>query len=174
MKVSSDQQDAHFQRAARSKQGHSCCGGCCDMRRAVIIVDIISVVFVALGLLTFTVGVQILSNLPTDPNNPTSGEEIQKTVGSIPIGLVIAMGVVKILCYVVGIQGAISFTSWMVQVALVCYVIDFFLNAWQFNIFGMVLIAFFAYPHYFLVQEMKSGIMTPDNYPNEVQSCCCV
>ena len=35
-------------------KAHKCCGGCCDMRRAVIIVNIINSCFLALGLASFT------------------------------------------------------------------------------------------------------------------------
>ena len=33
---------------ARVKQGHKCCGGCCDMRRAVIIVNIVNICLMGL------------------------------------------------------------------------------------------------------------------------------
>lgn len=34
--------------------------------------------------------------------------------------------------------------------------------------------AFFAYPNIVFYQELSEGIMTKENYPNEVHSCCCV
>jgi hypothetical protein len=39
----------------------------------------------------------------------------------------------------------------------------------------MILVsAVFAYPHLVFYQEHTEGIMTEDNYGNEVHSCCCV
>jgi hypothetical protein len=42
------------------------------------------------------------------------------------------------------------------------------------NPIGLVLAALFAYPHFFFIKEVRSGIMSEANYVNVNQSCCCV
>jgi hypothetical protein len=42
------------------KQGHSCCGYCCNTRRAVIIVNLIMICFNLLTALSFIAGVELM------------------------------------------------------------------------------------------------------------------
>jgi hypothetical protein len=39
---------------------------------------------------------------------------------------------------------------------------------------GCILSALFVYPHVVFYLEMKKGIMTEENYPNEKHCCGCV
>ena len=66
------------------------------------------------------------------------------------------------------------YNVWMVGFAAAVYYADFVMALVALNIPRSVYMAFFLYPHFFLIQEIRSGIMSPENYPNEEQSCCCV
>jgi hypothetical protein len=37
-----------------------------------------------------------------------------------------------------------------------------------------IAMAFFAYPHFMFISEIRGGIMSRENYENEQHSCCCV
>jgi len=99
-----------------------------------------------------------------------AGKELQQ----IPMGLLIVLLVLQLSMFGLGVQGAIAYKKWMVMCALAAYSLSFVMAVFQLSIFGMIQAGFFAYPHVFFIREMDQNIMTPENYPNEVQSCCCV
>jgi hypothetical protein len=147
------------------KQGHSCCGGCCDMRRAVIVVNIISIAMYAINI--FAISVVNRVNFDDDV--------MEDAMVEFPaVGWMTAIMCAEILCYAIGIWGAVSFSLWQVYVALGMYMITIIFNLVVLNFIALLLAGFFAYPHVYLVQEIQKGIMTKDNYYSEEQSCCCV
>lgn len=164
------------------KQGRSCCGGCCDMRRAVIIVNSVSVVILLFGFLEIIGGrewakISIGSN-STDFDDPT--QAAMEQLADINIGWVIVSVLAKVIVSFVGIFGALYFNIYMVGVAGLMYgaqALYFFITIFAVSpvvIGNVILAACFAYPHYFFIQESRNGSMTKANYPNEKQSCCCV
>ena len=153
------------------KQGHKCCGGCCDMRRAVIIVNIINCTFLLLAIMS------LAAIKGADPDNYTD-DEVSKALADVDgesVGAVIAISVIKLAINALGIYGALQYNIIMVGLSCAVYCIDFFFALLAVNIFGLLYAGFFAYPHFFYIKEVKAGTMTPENYPiNERQSCCCV
>jgi uncharacterized membrane protein len=158
--------------SAVGKQGHSCCGSCCDSRRAVIIVNIINVCFASSGLLSLG-GVMAASSQSYDD------DEVQAAFSSLSFA---SMGVmsafvliaIKLAGTCVGIYGAMTYNIWMVGVSLAVYCLNFATGIINSNIFTLVMYGCFAYPHFFFIQEVRRGIMSEVNYVNEKQSCCCV
>ena len=73
-----------------------------------------------------------------------------------------------------GIWGAKNYIGWMVLVSAGWYCWTAFTSLLGFDLIGVIWAASFAYPHFLFYQEMKKGIMTRENYPNEIHSCCCV
>lgn len=152
------------------KQGHSFLGCCCDMRRAVIIINCVSIVLAILFLILLGVGVEYVRRVDDET---TDGIEDQLTPAVV--GASIAISIVAMVCNMIGIYGALKFKMWAVIFALVWYGVDLILNIMRFNIFGIILsVILYMYPHGMLLQEMRSGIMTKETYPIEQQSCCCV
>jgi hypothetical protein len=155
------------------KQGHACCGGCCDVRRATIIVNIISVVFASIGLAT------MVSLMATTASVNYDDDEVQEAMSAfneanLAFGVVITLAVIRIVAYGLGIYGAVTYNVWMVGICLSAYCIDFVMGLVGMSPLGMVWAALFAYPHFFFIQEIRSGVMSEANYFNEKQSCCCV
>ena len=146
------------------KQGHSCCGGCCDMRRAVIVVNMISIAMYIISIFA----ISVVNRVEFDD------DVMEEPIVQVPVGWMIAIIFAKILCYAIGIWGAVSFSLWQVYVALGMYMIALIFNAIVLNLIAVLVAGLFAYPHVYLVQEIKKGIMTKDNYYSEEQSCCCV
>jgi hypothetical protein len=164
-------EQGHPALGSRVKQGHKCCGDCCDVRRAVIIVNLISVFSVVFGLALFA--------------SALARSDFEEKMSGQTVGMVIV--ILEMVFYGMGVYGAISYNQWLVASALALYsalvvysialVVNSVLMAdefWYFYFFGILRNALFAYPHWFLIQEIRSGIMTVENYPNEKHSCCCV
>ena len=155
------------------KQGHSCCGCCCDTRRAVIIVNLIMICFNVLSTLILITGIDLLVEGAAQADDDT----VKNTATELkvfPEVLFVIWVCLQILFNVLGILGAINYSKWMIVATLLGYILSFIGNLLELNLAGMILSGFFAYPHYFFLSEMHFLIMTPDNYPNEVQSCFCV
>jgi hypothetical protein len=146
------------------KQGHSCCGGCCDMRRAVIVVNTISIAMYVINIFAIS----------TVDRVEFDDDVMEEAIVQFPVGWMISIMFAEIMCYAIGIWGAASFSLWQVYVALGMYMITIIFNAIVLNFIALLVAGFFAYPHVYLVQEIKKGIMTKDNYYSEEQSCCCV
>ena len=170
------------------RRGHSCCGCCCDMRRAVIIVNIINIIFAFIGLIGFSVLVADTKEITTttDGNGSTttgtttfSGIDDDYTLGEYEIvkgfaPLVIIMVLLSMVAFSLGIVGAMRYKVWMIVVAIVVYCISAVMELLSLNLLGFAITALFAYPHFVLVSEIRRGIMTKETYPIEQQSCCCV
>ena len=150
------------------KQGHSCCGVCCDVRRAVIIVNCIMIFLVALDM--FVALVVARAEFDDDDDD----DEITEAIRIIPWGGRVWIQIIEVLLYGVGVWGALVFSSWQVYFALTMHSINFMANLSSFHLFSLLAAGFAAYPHVFLIQEISSGLMTRENYVNEEQSCCCL
>jgi hypothetical protein len=143
------------------------------MRRAVIIVNATMIVFLILG--EFFMGMAYeLFVLSPDITDDDEALENAETMRSLHIGWILTFHSIQILCYGIGLWGALKFDRKLILVALVCYLSSFVANLATLQIVAVLLNGLFAYPHYVLQKEIEANIMTPDNYPNEVQSCCCV
>jgi len=161
-----------FSNALRSgvKQGHKCCGGCCDVRRATIIVNLVQ-----LGLLTFALlGIIVISkaDLSTieDETQRAAAEQAQQHAG-----LATGLTIVKMVFAGLGVYGAMSYNIYMVGASAVMYIVDCLMSLVVFQVASTLLAGFFAYPHIFFIKEVRDGTMTKKNYPvNEEHSCCCV
>ena len=87
----------------------------------------------------------------------------------ILIGIVIA-------AFLIGIWGAYSYNILGVRFSAL-FIIAFFITYTVMTvryILGGALIALVLYPHVGLIAEIKNGTMTPETYPREQASCCCV
>lgn len=162
--------DEYLQHERPKPTSHMCCGCCCDTRKAVIVVNIISLCFGTLGFI-------FLAALTSDSFAEQFDDDATKTaLGEIDgqtVGAVIAFGVVSMICYAAGIYGASKFNKIGVLIAAVWYSVDVVLQAVSFNFGGIILNGFFLYPHVVLYQEISKGIMSPTTYDQEKQCCSC-
>ena len=90
------------------------------------------------------------------------------------IGLAIGLTVLRLAFNCLGIYGAMMYMVWPVAASFGVFVLQFIFALMTFNIPGMLMFGFFAYPHWYLIQELRSGIMSRETYEFEKQSCCCV
>lgn len=159
------------------KQGHKCCGSCCDVRRAVIIVNGVNLVILCMSLMSFLAARNIANNSNTDDAAQVD-DQLQEAIdvySNAPLGAIIAIMVVQAIISAIGMAGAFLFNKWMVGVTAVVYILGLVGALISLNPGGMAYNGFFLYPHVFLIKELHHGIMTKENYePVEKHSCCCV
>jgi len=187
----------------QEKQGGKCCGGCCDYRRAVIVLCIVSLVFSIIGIVNPALGSAFQAE---------EYPELEQIVKDHQTNLLI-MAIVHIVMTVVALVGAVLFNFYMVAVYVLWSILNLIITivlqqgmvgelldwveaqtddaTWStgnqdelesaFNtymIINYVLSALFTllwvYPSVFLSVEIKKGIMTKETYPREEMSCCCV
>jgi hypothetical protein len=154
----------HVIPATREKRGHSCCGVCCDVRRASIIVDAITLVALSFNI----VALFAMTSIDVDDDH------VQEALSSLSTPILAAVFIVEVILLGFSIYGAVNFSANLVLVGFVLYCLGVLTSLVPFNVVGVIVNALFAYPHWYLYKEIKSGTMSPSNYYNEEQSCCCV
>ncbi|CAJ1940717.1 unnamed protein product [Cylindrotheca closterium] len=163
----------YIQHDRQTPTGHSCCGCCCDTRRAVIVVNIVSISFATLALLSLT-----LLTTNADLQSQLDDDEVQAFLDEMDgasIGLSIGIAVLGIICNACGIFGAYKFHQLSIVIASIWYVVEMIRAGVYLDPFGVVMAGLFLYPHIVFYRELSSGLMSPISYPNERQCCeCCV
>eukprot|EP00542_Grammatophora_oceanica_P002168 CAMPEP_0194059478 /NCGR_PEP_ID=MMETSP0009_2-20130614/69167_1 /TAXON_ID=210454 /ORGANISM="Grammatophora oceanica, Strain CCMP 410" /LENGTH=159 /DNA_ID=CAMNT_0038710055 /DNA_START=61 /DNA_END=537 /DNA_ORIENTATION=+ len=145
------------------KQGHKCCGGCCDVRRATIIVNIVNIVISLLFILEFVwLDKLIAKDEEVVGDDDEAQEELNTLVAFVKQteGLMEGLMVLRIIGCAIGIYGAKTFEWKYVAGAVAIYAFVLIPDIAAFGLlFGPVMDILFAYPQVFLIMEMRSGIM---------------
>ena len=162
--------DATTASSTYGKQGQLFFGCCCDMRRAVVIVNVMNICFALSGIAMY----YLLSRDGFSENFDDDLTKYDLEAISNYKGRAILFGIVSVLCSLIGIYGAVQYNSWTVILAAVYYCISVLTKIVPFDLSGMLMAGLFAYPHFVFIKELNNGIMTAENYPNEINSCCCV
>ena len=132
-----------------------------------------------MGFLMYVLSFGVLSNIDfedlDDGYNFDDQFQANAEQASTLIVIGIIMSVANVIFCGVGIYGAMKYNQCMVICTGVWYCIVALVDLiTTMNWTGVIMAAFFAYPHIVLFQEMKKGVITPDNYIYEKYSCCCV
>mmetsp|Transcript_7748 Transcript_7748/g.12827 ORF Transcript_7748/g.12827 Transcript_7748/m.12827 type:complete len:190 (+) Transcript_7748:93-662(+) len=158
---------------SNAKQGHKCCGGCCDTKRAVIVVNIINIGVILMAVFS----ILATRSMSQQTDAVYDDDEVQAALAAFseaPIGIFLAVSGVKACISLAGIMGAIKYNVVLTGIAAAAFCFDAVVALIAFNVVGVVYAALFAYPHFFFIKEVRNGTMSVENYPNEVHSCCCV
>jgi hypothetical protein len=162
----------YVQHESVPQRSHSCCRCCCDTRRAVIVVNIISMTFAALAVLS----VSILTN--DQYAAQFDDDEVQAALDEMDgaaLGITIGVAVIGMICNAFGIFGAYKFHKISTVIAGLWYFAECIRACYFYDLPSLVMAAFFLYPHVVFYQEVSKGIMSPASYPQEQRSCnCCV
>jgi hypothetical protein len=140
----------------KPKQGHIFCGVCCDTRTACLVVNIISLAFAGLGLISLA------------PQMDRPGFE--------RFGVLMAAFVIGIVCNAVGLFGALKFKKMFILIPSIWFGIEAILSLVLFMDFiGFSFAIFFLYPHIMFYKELQEGTMSRENYAHEKNCCnaCC-
>jgi hypothetical protein len=159
------------------------------MRRAVIIVNVFVVILLVISMIVVAVAVPATKN--SDNADPGYSDSEMK---SAVVGVIVS-SLIGILFSMFAIFGAIRYNIWLVGANIACLIISFIFDILvnvatsnsnsdynsDFNysvvfyvVFSLIIHALFIYPHVMFIREVRSGIMTKENYSEEEQSCCCV
>jgi hypothetical protein len=164
------QGDYYVQHDQAPKRSHVCCGCCCDARKAIFVVNSISLTFGVLGI--FSLAIATSSSYQAQIED----DEVQAAMNELDgakLGMTIAIMVMGMICPVAGIYGASIYNEIGVIVAGVWYVAYAILGLVFFDVSAVVMSICFAYPHAVFYSEMKQGIMAPETYSQERQCCTC-
>jgi hypothetical protein len=164
------QGDEYVQHDAPKRKAHVCCGCCCDTRKAVFVVNIISLCLYGLGS-TSVIALAAARNLGQYDDDAVN--QGLNNVTGVTIGFTLGFMVVGMILNAVAIYGASSFHRYCVLVGGLWFVFEAVRSLAYLDFAGAIMAAFFVYPHAVLYTEIKNGIMTRDNYPNEKVCCDC-
>ena len=166
------------------KQGHMFCGCCCDVRRATVAVNMVSIIYAVISMITVSITVgNAKQNETNDPYAYTYNDQL-KTVLTVSI----IASIIGICFSIAAIIGAIKFNIGLVGSNVVWLAIGFITTiavsapatGYSYGavniLFYLAFLCFFLYPHIMLIYEIKgSKTMSQESYtPREEKSCCCV
>lgn len=80
----------------------------------------------------------------------------------------------RVLCAALGVAGGIWYNGVLTFVSALSLVCDFGISIVRFDVVGLFVAPIFLYPHLMFLKYLQSGLMSPENYEKEMQSCCCV
>lgn len=154
---------------AVGRRSHLYFGFGCDMRRAVLIVNVITILMAFVALILFFSASAYLSNGSDDENvNAYAMGNFGVFAAVVVLNTVLATTFAGL-----GIWGALHFNMYFVIAAAIWHAISAVLSLVYGDLVGAVMAGCFLYPHVVLAQEMQRGIMTESNYPREKKNCCC-
>lgn len=137
----------------------SCCGCCCDMRRAVIICN---VYMITSAVLWFCLEVLMYAFAKTvEPNDPRiDPKDVQNLPTGAWIGFLTALTAFQCTLYGFGVQGAFTFKKSLVVGALFSYKLNVVYHLMMGNTIGICLSFFLAYPNVVFFLEVDHHIMS--------------
>ena len=149
--------------------------------RATIIVNLISL---GLGILTVISLIITGAMANSGAFNPdeydddemkAAVEELDSMAGAYgSIWVAVGLSIARLFFNALGAWGAYKYLLWPVGASLVIYAVECVFAVVTLNLVGVLVSGCFAYPHVYLILEMRNGIMTKENYETEKFSCCCV
>lgn len=159
-----------------------CCGVCCDLRRAVIIVDIVDIIINVFVILmpffmpnqTFidTINFSYLHQVDYNSIDDDEYLDTQERLRTSTL-IVTILKAIGIFFSFVGIWGAYKFYKYVVLLTGIWYCVDVVRGAITLTWMNTVVAACFAYPHFALFLALRSGKMTKENYFVTEEHCCC-
>ena len=161
-----------------------CCGCCCDMRTAVITVNLVTIgMLLYTSLFTLVVLPKMMESRSFDDDtlyDDEMKESMKELYGdlstkyndALPVLMIILLTIaaIRTIFASAGIYGAVKYSVGPVVVGLVGNVQAFLFHAFTVNPLWAIWAAFFAYPHYFFMRElndMQSGAGDDSKYERQ-------
>jgi hypothetical protein len=135
--------DAHT--GGEERQGHLLFGYVCDMRIAVVFVNIFNMLALLVGIVITGIQYKTFSAAFYAFENAFLG----------------------IALSIVGALGALNYVLWMVSVATIGFGLGFILDLFGLHLIGILIGGLVLYPHIVLTYEIKEGIMSKETYARE-------
>lgn len=137
--------EAHEGGEELERQGHLLFGFLCDMRIAVVFLNIFNIFAICVGIIV--TGFQF------------------KTFSAAWYAF--ENGFLGIALSIVGALGALNYVLWMVGVATAGFAIGFLIDLFGLHLIGILVGGLVLYPHVVLTYEIHEGIMSKETYPRE-------
>ena len=154
------------QQQPQARQGHLCCGHFSDMRRAVIVANVINII---LALFEILIPNKYLWTYDSDfVDKQSAGQTMNASFGQS-----ILLSLPRILLSGIGIYGAINFTYWQIFIVALWHTTDCGISLLLWDVPGIITGILYTYPHVVFAQQLSKGIMTKDTYYTREQSACC-
>jgi hypothetical protein len=165
---------AVLQQHPQHRTGHSFCGCCCDMRRAVTIINIMNAILALIFIVLYGIGSsdKAIENAQEfyDDDSVLNNLELAQDTRGIMFGLLLTCWIGVLL----GIRGAQTYTIWMVWIASIVYCCVVTVSIMVRSLPVAIVAAIYVYPHFVLIHELQRGTMSAERYVLEQHSCCCV
>jgi hypothetical protein len=137
--------EAHNEDPNAPKKGHLLFGKICDMRIAVVFLNILNIIAILFGVII-------------------TGIQYKAFSASL---YAFANGFLAMSLSIVGALGALNYVLWMVAVATVGFALGFLLDLIGFHFGGILIGGLVLYPHAVLTYEIQTGIMSKETYARE-------
>jgi len=148
------------------RRAHICCG--CDTRNAIIVVNVISICFYLLAIISFSLIANDTLNYDDD-----QVQNVMDTLDGTKIGLTISIFVVGLFCNLTAIFGAVFYNRIAVTIGALWFLSETIRSLCFYDIYSAMMAAGFFYPHTVFFFELKNGVMSRENYPKEKVCCDC-
>jgi len=164
---------------ATDRQAILCCGCCCDLLRACIIVNVINYVYIVAVLFVSWNGIRTIKGLNTDLGEVDYVDDDALNDRKSELGnyeglyfIFIVVELVGLLFTTLGIVGAVKFNRCLVLTCAIWYCFETIFALcvavwWAAPIKGL-----FAYPHIALFAALTTGKISRQRYTTE-RYCCC-
>jgi hypothetical protein len=161
------------------RENHLFCNCCCDVRRATLVVNGLTIVWNFVVMLLMFVGFKfVLKNadeIAADMDDDEVAKEFEAMAQNGSLGFLEAVidifFMFSTVLHAFGVYGALKYEVWAIIVAAVAYGIGFSFALLSLDFTNMFVKGLFLYPHLVLIKEIREGIMTDYNYAN-VKNCC--
>jgi len=152
-----------------------CCGCCCDFRRAVLVINGMSIVLKILEMLGMVIFASFVSHHLDEVEAEMDDDEVAKMSDAfVKSGMLTVFEVVieiyeaiAIGLYACGIYGALNFKRWGIITAMVTHL---FQGVIMMSFVNILITLLCLYPHLYMLHLMKAGIMTEQNY-HRIEYC---
>lgn len=155
-----------------------CFNRCCDFRRAVLIVNGISILIKLITMLVAVIGVDMIKGNVEEIERDMdidSAEQLDVFVkgGGLEIfeALVEIVSSISIGLHACGVYGALNFKKWGILTAGSTYALALLAAVLLVSIPDIIFAGLCLYPHIYMYKLMEAGIMTEINY-HKVANCC--
>jgi hypothetical protein len=132
----------------------------------VAIVNIISITFASFGI--GTMGCLMAASSASYDDDEAQEAMTAFNEANLSMGFAIALAASRIVANSLGIYGAVTYNIWMIGASLSVYCVDFVIGVFAVNVISLVMVALFAYPHFFFIKEVSSGIMSEETYVSDL------
>jgi len=156
-----------------------CFNSCCDFRRAVLIVNGISIGIKLMAMIGIALVVHYanenLDDIENDMNDDVARKQVDEMFKSGQVAgfewLLEIIEAIAIAIHLCGIYGALKYKQWGIIAAGSIFALQVLTTLFSLDIAGLIVGLLMLYPHVCMWKLMKEGIMTPQNY-HKVASCC--